>query len=32
MLDDSRILARHMLEVLKEALQVSRIVNLVEPR
>ena len=32
MLDASRILPRHMLEELKETLQVSRIVNLVEPR
>lgn len=32
MSDDSRILPRHMLEELKDALQVSRIVNLVGPR
>ncbi len=32
MSDDSRILPRHMLEELKEGLQVSRIVNLVGPR
>ena len=32
MSDDSRILSRHMLEEVKEALQVSRIVNLVGPR
>ena len=32
MSDNSRILPRHMLEELKEALQVSRIVNLVGPR
>ncbi len=32
MSDDNRILPRHMLEELKEGLQVSRIVNLVGPR